>query len=72
MSAEEIAPKEKDSSNSTPRDDIAARIFRALHHRRCFYDATQDVNLPYQPITRHAPANEQTIISTTKSFDKKN
>jgi hypothetical protein len=54
MSAEEIAPKEKDSLNSTPREDIAARSFRALHHRRCFYDATQDVNLPYIHITRQS------------------
>ena len=65
-------PKAKDSSSSTPREDIAARTFGALNHRRCFYGTTQDVNLPYELIARHTPRNEQTIISTTKSFDKKN
>src|ERR1700734_3693326 len=65
-------PKAKDSSSSTPREDIAARTSGAPDHRRCFYDPTQDVNLPYEPIARHTPGNEQPIISTSKSFDKKN
>ena len=65
-------PQSKRLLGSSPCRDIAARTFGALDHRRCFYGTTQDVNLPYKLIVRLVPDNEQPIISTTKSFDKKN
>jgi hypothetical protein len=37
-----------------------------------FYGPTQDVNLPYELITRHASRNEHPIIRSIKSIRKKN
>jgi hypothetical protein len=37
-----------------------------------FYSPAQDINLPYALIPRHSPGHEPQIISSIKSFRKKN
>jgi hypothetical protein len=67
-----LCPKAKDSFGSTPRRENTARTSGAWTLGADFYCPAQDFNLPYELMSRNGTRHEQPIISSTKTFRKKN
>jgi hypothetical protein len=65
-------PQSKDSSGASRVETLRRELLESWTLDADFYGTAQDGNLLLQLIKRHTSLNEQPIISTTKSFDKKN
>jgi hypothetical protein len=67
-----FCPKAKDPVGSAPRRENTARTSGAWTLGADFYCPAQDINLPYELMGQHALFMSQQIISSIKTFRKKN
>jgi hypothetical protein len=70
--AGEIAPKQKTPSVRRREEEVRRELLEPWTIGADFYRSAQDINLRYERASRHTAGRAPQIISSIKSFRKKN